>query len=116
MEGEGLAAKLAMSQVWLSLTVEGDPLPSNGGEPLTDWRIVVAPPLVLQNQLPVRGSFLVWEEPRVRPPAVSKLQEALLSHANSLCQHLLEATDTHCSMQNAQGRRFLWPTDPRCGQ
>ena len=96
-----MAAKLAMSQVWLSLTVEGDPLPSNGGEPLTDWRIVVAPPLVFQNQLPVRGSFLVWEEPRVRFPAGAKLQKAFLSYTNSLRQQFPEAKETLCSMQNA---------------
>ena len=64
--GGGLQEKLAMSQIWLSLMVEGDVLPSDGGEPLTDWRIVVSPPLIIQNQLPVSGSYLVWEVPRVR--------------------------------------------------
>lgn len=66
VSGGGLQEKLALSQIWLSLIVEGDVLPSDGGEPLTDWRIVVSPPLVIQNQLPVTGSFLVWEVPRVR--------------------------------------------------
>lgn len=55
-----------MAKVWLSLTMEGDALPNDGGEPLVDWRIVVAPPLILQNQLPVKGSFLIWEQFAVR--------------------------------------------------
>ncbi len=37
-----------------------------GEEALTDWRIVLAPPLVLVNQLPMPATFLVWELPKVR--------------------------------------------------
>lgn len=56
-----------MAKIWLSMTVEGDVLSGDGGEPLIDWRIVVAPPLVIQNQLPVAGSVIVWEQAMVRP-------------------------------------------------
>ena len=65
VRGHGLAEELAAAAVWLSLNVEGDMVASDGLDPLTDWRIVVAPPLVLQNQLPVRGTCLLWEEPKV---------------------------------------------------
>ena len=30
-----------------------------------DWKIVAAAPLVIENQLPVRGTYLIWETPRV---------------------------------------------------
>ena len=33
--------------------------------PLMDWKIVAAAPLVIENQLPVRGTYLIWETPRV---------------------------------------------------
>jgi len=38
---------------------------TNGFAPLTDWQLVARPPLVLENQLPVPGTFLVWEQPKV---------------------------------------------------
>ncbi|KAK9908805.1 hypothetical protein WJX75_003140 [Coccomyxa subellipsoidea] len=63
--GDGGAAELAAATVWISATVEAEQLPGvSRSETLTDWRIVVAPPLVLDNQLPLRGSFLVWERPK----------------------------------------------------
>lgn len=65
VSGGGLAEKMALSQVWLSMVVEGDILPGDGEEPLMDWRLVVSPPLLIHNQLPATGSFLVWEVPRV---------------------------------------------------
>ena len=34
-------------------------------QPLTDWRIVVSPPLVIENTLPIAGSYIVWELPEV---------------------------------------------------
>jgi hypothetical protein len=34
-------------------------------QPLTDWRIVVSPPLVIENTLPIAGSYIVWELPKV---------------------------------------------------
>ncbi|KAK9819963.1 hypothetical protein WJX72_004515 [[Myrmecia] bisecta] len=64
-QGCGLAAELVTSPVWLSLIVEGDPFPGDQGyEPLIDWKILVAAPLILENQLPMRGSYLVWESPK----------------------------------------------------
>ena len=55
---------LERSNIWFSLTVEGDILAgSKESVPQTDWRLVVAPPLVVKNQLPVPGSLLVWEAP-----------------------------------------------------
>lgn len=33
--------------------------------PLVDWKVVAAAPLVIENQLPVRGTYLIWETPRV---------------------------------------------------
>ncbi len=33
--------------------------------PLTDWHIVVAPPLVIENTLPIAGHYIVWEQPQV---------------------------------------------------
>ena len=63
---------------WLSLTAEGTPLAdaSAGGvaaEPLTDWRLVLGAPLVVENLLPVRGSFCVWEQAPVRPALLALL-------------------------------------------
>lgn len=31
-----------------------------------DWKVVAAAPLVIENQLPVKGTYLVWETPRVQ--------------------------------------------------
>jgi len=75
-----------MSQIWLSLTVEGEPLTNDGGEPLTDWRIVALPPLVIQNQLPVTASLLVWEEPQVPPPL--HIHVAISTVANMVPGHI----------------------------
>ena len=64
-------ANLAGASVCLSLTVEGTPLSDAGSggmtaqEPLTDWRLVLGPALLVENLLPVRGTFLVWEQPQV---------------------------------------------------
>ncbi len=64
--GDGGTAELAAATVWLSATVEAEQLSGvSRTEMLTDWRIVIAPPLVLDNQLPLRGSFLIWERPKV---------------------------------------------------
>ena len=64
--GDGGAAELAAATVWVSVTVEAEQLPGlSRADTLSDWRIVVAPPLVLDNQRPLRGSFLVWERPKV---------------------------------------------------
>lgn len=30
-----------------------------------DWKVVAAAPLVIENQLPVRGTYMIWETPRV---------------------------------------------------
>ena len=67
MRGAGLAEHLATARVWLSLAVEGEVVAgdSAGEEPLTDWRLVVGPPLLLENQLPVRATYLVWERSQV---------------------------------------------------
>lgn len=64
--GEGGAAELASAPMWFSTTVEAESLPGTSrSESITDWRIVVAAPLVLDNQLPHKGSFLIWERPKV---------------------------------------------------
>lgn len=34
-------------------------------KPLMDWKVVAAAPLVIENQLPVRGTYMIWETPRV---------------------------------------------------
>ena len=31
-----------------------------------DWKVVAAAPLVIENQLPVKGTYLIWETPKVR--------------------------------------------------
>ena len=64
-------AKLAGAAVSLSLTVEGTPLSDAGSggttvqEPVMDWRLVLGPALLVENLLPVPGTFLVWEQPQV---------------------------------------------------
>ena len=60
-------AELARASVWLSATVEAEALSGAGADALLDWRIVIAAPLALDNQLPLRGSLLVWERPKARP-------------------------------------------------
>ena len=56
---------LLMAPVWLSLSVEGDELVEGSHLPLTDWRIIIAAPLIIENQLPVRGTVMVWERSQV---------------------------------------------------
>jgi len=58
--------------VWLSITVDGDAFDETDKpalRPLTDWHVVVAPPLVIENTLPIAGHYIVWERPQVPPPA-----------------------------------------------
>ena len=76
-DNRSLASKLAASPIWLSLTVDADTFPSSSQEydPLTDWKIVAAAPLILENQLPVAGTYLVWEKPKV---GTSLLESQLL--------------------------------------
>lgn len=77
--GDGGAAELAAATVWISATVEAEQLPGvSRSETLTDWRIIVAPPLVLDNQLPLRGSFLVWERPKVTSLAKTVLHSVCM--------------------------------------
>ncbi|KAL0043199.1 hypothetical protein WJX82_002022 [Trebouxia sp. C0006] len=62
-----LAAKLAASPVWLSLTLDAETFPSAGKQeyrPLMDWKVVAAAPLVIENQLPIKGTYLIWETPK----------------------------------------------------
>ena len=60
---------ISSSTVWLSLTLDGevfDEAEKFALQPLTDWRIVVSAPLVIENTLPIAGSYIVWEQPEVR--------------------------------------------------
>ena len=61
-------AELADGSVWLSASVEAEPLLGAASGPLAlqDWRVVITAPLVVDNQLPLRGSLLVWERPKAR--------------------------------------------------
>lgn len=66
----GVGGAVAASQAVFSITVEGDLLTDSNttrtaAEPLTDWRLVVAPALVVHNLLPVKGTFMVWQKPEV---------------------------------------------------
>ncbi|KAK9827173.1 hypothetical protein WJX74_009221 [Apatococcus lobatus] len=65
MEGDAQPSQamegLLMAPIWLSLSVEGDELIEGSHTPLTDWRIVIAAPLTVENQLPVKGTAMVWE-------------------------------------------------------
>lgn len=54
--------------LWLSLSVDAEVFPASrvaSYEPLTDWRLMARPPLVLENHLPIGGTFLVWERQQV---------------------------------------------------
>lgn len=81
---------LAACTLWFSLSIEADSIsPATGnasgftkgrgsttgrrastsmmmgsgtGEQLTDWKIVIQPPIILQNRLPIPGSLMVWEQ------------------------------------------------------
>lgn len=48
-------------------------IPLLQAEPVIDWRIVIAPPLVITNQLPIPGSLLVWEKQQVGAPGLTQL-------------------------------------------
>ena len=65
MEGDAKPSQamegLLMAPIWLSLSVEGDELTEGSHIPLTDWRIVIAAPLIIENQLQVRGTAMIWE-------------------------------------------------------
>ena len=30
-----------------------------------DWKVVAAAPLVIEHQLPLEGTYMIWETPRV---------------------------------------------------
>ena len=64
--GHELDAALLHMPIWLSVSVESTAVTSaRRDEPLMDWRIVASPPLHVCNLLPLRASFLVWEQPQV---------------------------------------------------
>lgn len=42
-----------------------------------DWKVVAAAPLVLENQLPVSGTYMIWETPRVCHPVHPKILQTL---------------------------------------
>lgn len=93
-EAAGLAGSLVATQAVFSVTVEGDLLADSDGapasaEPLTDWRLVVAPALVLENLLPIRGTFLVWEKPQACPSYLNSPQPACSMQHSALhtCTH-----------------------------
>ena len=71
MPSTGLAdgsQDISRSTVWLSVTLDGelfDEAEKPALQPLTDWRIVVSAPLVIENTLPIAGSYIVWEQPEV---------------------------------------------------
>eukprot|EP00887_Chlorella_sp_A99_P001951 scaffold18.g1951.t1 len=61
--------------LWFSITIEYDLLAASAsstggagartaGEPVHDWRVVVAAPLSITNQLPMPASLIVWEDAR----------------------------------------------------
>lgn len=54
---------LAASTLWFSLTVESE-LHRNAGDAQAsvDWKVIIAPPVVIKNDLPLSGSLLVWEQ------------------------------------------------------
>ncbi|DBB13333.1 TPA: hypothetical protein ACH3X3_005068 [Trebouxia sp. C0006] len=33
-------------------------------QPLMDWKVMAAAPLVIENQLPIKGTYLIWETPK----------------------------------------------------
>lgn len=77
--------------VWLSITVEGevfDEADRPALQPLTDWRIVVSPPLILENTLPISGSYIVWERPEVLHTNCSAEAQRLLAAVATCSQHL----------------------------
>lgn len=79
---EATSASAAASSLWFSITVESEMITAGTkrGEPLVDWRIVIAPPLTLANQLPMPGGLIVWEHtPEAKGQAVAKLSERVPS-------------------------------------
>ena len=79
---EATSASLEASTLWFSITVESEMITSGTkrGEPLVDWRIVVAPPLTIANQLPTPGGLIVWEHrPEAQGQAIAKLSERVPS-------------------------------------
>lgn len=94
-----------------------------GEEALTDWRIVLAPPLVLVNQLPMPATFLVWELPKVRTgdkptcfPITLVTPEAItINNPKPLCRENLlskRPSDTELCC-NAPLSRDLTPYDAK---
>jgi hypothetical protein len=77
------SAPAAASSLWFSVTIETEILGAGGkrGEPFIDWRIVIAPPITLTNQLPLPGSLIVWEHipGSGKAEAVAKLSERVAS-------------------------------------
>lgn len=48
-----------------------------------DWKVVAAAPLVIENQLPVKGTYLIWETPKVRLAACPNCYLCCLSSSVS---------------------------------
>ena len=52
-----------------------------------DWKVVAAAPLVIENQLPVRSTYLIWETPKVRLDACPQCYVCCLSSSVSHLTH-----------------------------
>ena len=72
--------------------------------PLMDWKVVAAAPLVIENQLPVKGTYLIWETPRVSMSVIGLLSNNQLnnfpcqSNFCSPCQNRLTVIATRYNM------------------
>ena len=55
-----------MGPFWVALECEGIELPlQNGQDSVTDWKINIQAPLLLENKLSAASDFIVWEHPKV---------------------------------------------------
>ena len=62
--------------LWLALECEGFELPTAYGfETLTDWKVTVGPPLLVENKLCTPAMAGLWEKPKVVGASTSKVEQ-----------------------------------------
>lgn len=77
-----------------------------GEEALTDWRIVLAPPLVLVNQLPMPATFLVWELPKACTDKLTCLPITLVASEALTVNNLKTSLQRELAVKAPKRHRF----------
>ncbi|GBG70050.1 hypothetical protein CBR_g4878 [Chara braunii] len=65
--------------MWLCMESSVSPLPSDSVSAVNDWQLIVRPPLIIENLLPLRAEFKVYEKASMVSKPVLRLHQVAVS-------------------------------------